>query len=39
MSSGADIKIVEPRWLKERLVSFAERVIENNPLDEPCLDD
>ena len=39
MSSGADIKVVEPRWLKERLVGFANRVLENNPLDEPCLDD
>ena len=39
MSMGADIKIVEPRWLKERLVEFASRVIESNPLDEPCEDD
>ena len=39
MSAGADIKIVEPRWLKERLVDFATRVIESNPLDEPCDDD
>ena len=34
MSMGADIKIVEPRWLKERLVEFATRVVECNPLDE-----
>ncbi|MBR3879761.1 MAG: hypothetical protein IKJ24_06565, partial [Clostridia bacterium] len=34
MSSGADIKIIEPEWLKLRLVEFAKRVIENNPLDE-----
>lgn len=39
MSSGADIKVVEPRWLKERLVSFASRVLENNDLSEPCEDD
>ena len=34
MSIGADIKIVEPLWLREKLVEFAIRVIENNPLDE-----
>jgi predicted DNA-binding transcriptional regulator YafY len=34
MSIGADIKIVEPKWLKTRLVEFASRVLENNPLDE-----
>ena len=39
MSSGADIKIVEPRWLKEKLVEFASKVLENNNLDEPCDDD
>lgn len=34
MSSGADIKVVEPEWLKLRLVEFAKRVLENNPIDE-----
>lgn len=34
MSMGADIRIVEPLWLRERLVEFAKKVIENNPLDE-----
>ena len=34
MSMGADIKIVEPLWLRERLVEFAKRVIESNPLDD-----
>lgn len=34
ISTGADVKIIEPRWLKEKLVNFATRVIENNPLDE-----
>jgi predicted DNA-binding transcriptional regulator YafY len=39
MSAGADIKIIEPRWLKERLVDFATRVIESNPLDEESEDE
>ncbi len=30
MSCGADIKIIEPIWLRERLVEFAHRVIDNN---------
>ena len=34
MSMGAEIKIVEPMWLRERLVEFAKKVIESNPLDE-----
>lgn len=34
MSMGANIKVIEPRWLKEHLVEFAEKVIENNPLDD-----
>jgi len=30
MSTGADIKVIEPLWLRERLVEFAKRVLENN---------
>ncbi len=33
MSSGADIKVVEPEWLRERLVEFAKRVLINNEQD------
>ena len=32
MSAGADIKVVEPDWLRERLVSFARRVLECNEI-------
>ena len=31
ISTGADIKIIEPEWLKEKLVEFAQRVLRNNP--------
>lgn len=31
MSTGADIKIIEPLWLRDRLVDFATRVLKNNP--------
>lgn len=34
MSTGADIRIIEPLWLKERLVDFANRVLMNNTFDE-----
>ncbi len=34
MSTGADIKIIEPLWLRERLVEFAQRVLKNNPTEE-----
>ncbi len=34
MSTGADIKVIEPLWLRERLVEFAQRVLKNNPNDE-----
>ena len=30
MSTGADIKVIEPTWLRDRLVDFAKRVLENN---------
>ncbi len=30
MSSGADIRVIEPEWLRERLVEFAKRVLINN---------
>ena len=30
ISSGADIKIVEPEWLRDRLVGLAKKAIENN---------
>ena len=30
MSTGADIKVIEPLWLRDRLVDFAKRVLENN---------
>lgn len=30
ISTGADIKIVEPDWLRERLLEFAHRIIKNN---------
>lgn len=30
MSTGADITVVEPLWLRERLVEFARRVLKNN---------
>ncbi len=33
MSTGADIKVIEPLWLRERLVEFAQRVLKNNPTD------
>ena len=31
MSTGADITVIEPLWLRERLVEFAKRVLRNNP--------
>lgn len=31
MSTGADIKVIEPVWLRERLIDFATRVLKNNP--------
>ena len=34
MSTGADIKVIKPQWLKERLVDFAKRVLKNNPPDQ-----
>lgn len=34
MATGADIKIIKPQWLKDRLVEFATRVLVNNPPDE-----
>ena len=34
MSTGADIKIIEPLWLREKLVEFAKKVLKNNPTDE-----
>lgn len=30
MSTSADIKVIEPLWLRDRLVDFAKRVLENN---------
>lgn len=30
MSTGADIKIVSPDWLREKLVEFARRILESN---------
>ena len=30
MSTGAEIKVVSPDWLRERLVEFAHRVLRNN---------
>ena len=30
MSTGAEIKVIEPVWLRDRLVEFAKRVLENN---------
>ena len=39
IATGADIKIISPRWLKERLVEFATRVIDNNPLDDDELEE
>ena len=33
VSTGADIKIIEPLWLKERLVEFATRILKNNKED------
>ena len=34
MSTGADIKVIEPLWLREKLVDFAQRVLKNNPTEE-----
>ena len=34
MSTGADIKVIEPLWLREKLVEFAQRVLKNNPTEE-----
>lgn len=34
MSTGADIKVIEPMWLREKLVEFAQRVLKNNPTEE-----
>lgn len=34
MSTGADITVIEPLWLRERLVSFAKNVLKNNPPEE-----
>ena len=34
VATGADIKVIEPKWLKERLIEFASRVLKNNPPDE-----
>ena len=31
MSTGADIKIIEPLWLREKLIEFAKKVLKNNP--------
>lgn len=30
ISTGADIRIVEPEWLRTRLLDFAQRIIKNN---------
>ena len=30
MSTGADIRVIEPDWLRARLVKFAKRVLECN---------
>ena len=30
MSTSADIKVVEPEWLRNRLIDFAKRVLKNN---------
>ena len=30
MSTGAEIKVISPDWLRERLVDFARRVLNNN---------
>jgi len=30
MSTSADIKVIEPEWLRNRLVDFAKRVLKNN---------
>lgn len=34
MATGADIRIIEPDWLRERLIDFATRVLKNNPPEE-----
>ena len=34
MSTGADIRVIEPLWLRDRLVDFAKRVLENNSIQE-----
>lgn len=39
IATGADIKIISPKWLKERLVEFATRVIDNNPLDDDDIEE
>ena len=30
MSTGSDIKIISPDWLREKLVEFAKKILENN---------
>ena len=30
MSTGADIKIISPDWLREKLIEFAKRILESN---------
>ena len=30
MSTSADIKVIEPEWLRQKLVDFAKRVLKNN---------
>ena len=34
MSTGADIKVISPDWLRERLVEFARRVLRSNDYSE-----
>ena len=34
MSTGADIKIVSPDWLREKLVDFAKRILRNNDIED-----
>ena len=34
ISTGADIKIITPDWLRERLVETAEKILENNKFNE-----
>ena len=34
LSTGADIKVIEPAWLRRRLVDFARKVLKNNDFED-----